>query len=249
MSGVNEKSLPVIQGLWIGDELSTMEQLSIASFLYNGHPFHLYLYDDVRNMPDGVVIKDANDILDDSLIFKYRDRDTYAGFANLFRYKLLYDKGGYWVDMDVVCVKPFNFPNSYVFNTETTGANCDIGNCVIKAPEGSSLMRYCYETILGCGNLKQTKWGETGPLFFREIVQKFNLVNYAVDAEVFCPVPYNKFEDFIRKSSHEILTPVTHKVRGVHLWSEMWRLSNMDKNAQYTDNCFYEELKAKLLSA
>ncbi len=38
---------PVIHSLWIGTQLSTMEQLSISSFLKNGHRFHLYVYDDV----------------------------------------------------------------------------------------------------------------------------------------------------------------------------------------------------------
>ena len=31
----------VVQGLWIGDRLSVMERLSIASFLRNGHQYHL----------------------------------------------------------------------------------------------------------------------------------------------------------------------------------------------------------------
>ena len=30
----------IIQGLWIGAELSVMEQLSISSFLLNGHDYH-----------------------------------------------------------------------------------------------------------------------------------------------------------------------------------------------------------------
>ncbi len=34
----------VFQSLWIGAELSAMEQLSIRSFLANGHEFHLYTY-------------------------------------------------------------------------------------------------------------------------------------------------------------------------------------------------------------
>ena len=43
----------VIQGLWIGSELSMLERLSIASFLDNGHDYHLYTYGDVRGIPDG----------------------------------------------------------------------------------------------------------------------------------------------------------------------------------------------------
>ena len=35
------------------------------------HDYHLYLYDDIKGIPDGVVIKDANEIMDGSKIFKY----------------------------------------------------------------------------------------------------------------------------------------------------------------------------------
>ena len=48
---------PVIQSLWVGEKLSVMEILSISSFLQKGHPFHLYVYDDVKGVPDGVNIE------------------------------------------------------------------------------------------------------------------------------------------------------------------------------------------------
>ena len=50
----------IVQGLWIGTPLSKMEILSIKSFLQNGHPYHLYVYHRVDNVPEGVVLKDAN---------------------------------------------------------------------------------------------------------------------------------------------------------------------------------------------
>ena len=34
----------IVQGLWIGDKLSLMEQLSIQSFLKNQHDYYLYVY-------------------------------------------------------------------------------------------------------------------------------------------------------------------------------------------------------------
>lgn len=241
---MSTETLPVIQSLWVGTQLSLLEQLAASSFLYNGHAFHLYVYEEVSNVPAGVEIKDANKILDKSLIFKYIDRETYSGFANLFRYKLLYDKGGYWVDMDMVCLRPFSLMSEYVFSTE---GQRRVGNCVIRAPKGSTLMRYCYETILDRGNLKLTQWGETGPIFFRDVVKNFNLSHYAVDPEVFCFIPYEKVGDIVRKSSKELLSPMSNKIRGVHFWNEGWRLRNMNKNTDYPDDCFYEELKVILL--
>src|ERR1700686_5215359 len=108
----------IIQGLWIGSELSTLEQLSIASFLQNGHEYHLYVYDLPKHVPVGTVVRNANEILPSSSIFQYREYQSYAGFANFFRYKLLLERGGWWVDSDTVCPKQFNFPEEHVFATE-----------------------------------------------------------------------------------------------------------------------------------
>jgi hypothetical protein len=63
-----------IQGLWIGSELSVMEQLSISSFLLNGHHYHLYVYEEVKYIPSGTVVMDASEILPSSRIFQYKHR-------------------------------------------------------------------------------------------------------------------------------------------------------------------------------
>ena len=74
----------IIQGLWIGKSLSKMEQLSIKSFLDNGHEYHLYTYSDVKNIPKGTVIKDGNEIITENQIFTYKN-GSYSAFSNLFR--------------------------------------------------------------------------------------------------------------------------------------------------------------------
>ncbi|MBW4444611.1 MAG: hypothetical protein KME10_26090 [Plectolyngbya sp. WJT66-NPBG17] len=86
------KTNKVIQGLWIGGELSTMEQLSIQSFLQNGHEYHLYTYQPVKNVPKGTIVKDGREILPENRIFTYQSgfgKGSYAGFADLFRFHLL----------------------------------------------------------------------------------------------------------------------------------------------------------------
>ena len=36
-------------------------------------------------------------------------------------------------------------------------------------------------------------------------------------------------------------------VYGIHLWNEMWRRVDQDKNASYDPRCLYEQLKKKFL--
>ena len=76
---------PVVQSLWIGNRLSTLERLAIASFLANGHEYHLYGYGDVQGVPRGVTLKDGNAILPESRLFTYSDgfaKGSYAAVSN-----------------------------------------------------------------------------------------------------------------------------------------------------------------------
>ena len=54
----------IVQGLWIGESLSKLEQLAIKSFIDHGFEYHLYVYSKVENIPKGVIVKNGNDILD-----------------------------------------------------------------------------------------------------------------------------------------------------------------------------------------
>src|SRR5689334_19470226 len=179
----------VIQGLWIGAELSVMEQLSIASFLENGHEYHLYVYDAVKNVPAGAVIKDANEILPASRIFQYKHQASYAGFSNFFRYKLLLERGGWWADTDAVCLKPFDFFEDYVFSSEIC-KEIEVVNCgLMKTPCGSEVMGWAWK-VCQTKNPQQLVWGETGPRLIAEAVKKFSLERYKKPYECFCPIGF-----------------------------------------------------------
>lgn len=249
--------LPIIQSLWIGGTLSLMEQLSIISFLKNGHPYHLYVYDEVKNIPTGVVVKDANKIIPSSKIFKYKDRDSYAGFANLFRYKLLLEKGNYWSDVDIVCLRPFPSNPEYVFVTEGTLRAMQINNCVIKAPIGSEIMNYCYDDAVNRDSSKLV-WGETGPRLLHAAVEQFELMDYVEKPYQFCPIDWwcwyrlihdpfqiNRLETI--KVWKEMLQIKIYKPYAVHLWNEMWRRNNVDKNGDFPPHSIYEQLKKRYL--
>src|SRR5215510_11709553 len=188
----------VVQGLWIGPELSTMEQLSIASFLGNGHEYHLYVYDEVRNIPAGTLIKDATEILPASGIFQYKHSPSYAGFANYFRYKLLFERGGWWVDVDVVCLRPFDFQQEHVFATEIFREGEVVSSGIIKAPAGSAAMEYAWNVCRG-KNPESLKWGETGSKLISDAVGRFSLEKFVMDHDVFCPLGYQGW--------HRVLEP------------------------------------------
>ena len=222
-----------------------MEQLSVASFLQHGHEYHLYVYDAVKNVPAGVVIKDANEILPASRIFQYKHQASYAGFANYFRYKLLLERGGWWVDTDVVCLKPFDFADEYVFASENDVKGDAISSGVIKAPARSEVMAYAWE-VCDTKDPQQLKWGETGPRLMTEAVGRFSLEQYKKPCHYFNPVDYMDWRRVLDAETDRLLHEDSY---AIHLWNEMWRAAGQDKNARYDPKCLYERLKTSYTKA
>ena len=141
----------IVQSLWVGDKLSRLEYYSIKSFLELGYTFHLYTYNHVDNVPKGTIIKDASEVLSKDTIFSLKS--SFLPFADIWRYKLLYDKGGYWVDLDMIAVKRFNFKEPYIFSSERTiqeGAYASYSPLVpnigvLKAPAKSEFYKEAFE--------------------------------------------------------------------------------------------------------
>lgn len=241
--------LPLIQSLWIGTKLSVMERLCIASFLSNGHTFHLYTYDEVKNIPEGTILNDASKIIPPEQIFKYKEHDSYSGFSNIFRYKLLLEKGHYWVDTDVICLSPLNNKSDYVFSCSWKTTS-EIESCVIKVPPGSEIMEYCLSKS-SKRNISDLQWGEIGPDLLGVSVYKYGLQHYVAKPYTFCPIPYKQWYKFLNGSLFvswiELSKMTILRTKAVHLWNEMWRRNGVDKNGIFPKRSIYERLKRRYL--
>ena len=92
-----------VTSLWVGGELPLMSVLCIKSFLDHGHAFQLFSYRNYDNIPAGTLVRDARDILPEEAIF-HDSHNSLAPFSDWFRMKFLSQEGGFWVDMDVICL-------------------------------------------------------------------------------------------------------------------------------------------------
>jgi hypothetical protein len=154
----------MINGLWLGeDHLSPLEILTLKSFTHFGCEFHLWTYKPVKNkLPAGVVIRDGREILPQHRIFRYPEEmllgfggRSFVGFSEIFRYKVLYDLGGWWSDMDVTLLKPLDIEDEYFFRIH--GVLSVVGN-IMKVPPKSELMKLCYERASLEVNEHQNDW-------------------------------------------------------------------------------------------
>lgn len=251
------RSLPVIQGLWIGGELSVIEKLSIASFLKNGHRVHLYTYEGVTGAPEGTEIMDGREILGADRIFKYKREGSYAGFSNVFRYKLLLERGQYWADLDVVCLRPFTLDREYVFSGAYSrrwfglgGREQFIQSCVIRTPPGAPVMKYCYD-MASAKVPDQLVWGEIGPNLLQSAVRSHNLTRFVSRNRQFSTIDWRLMGSFVSGDPwvawSSRLKPIIFRPYATHLYNEMWRQNGLDKNAQYPSISYLEALKRRYL--
>lgn len=102
----------VIHYLWVGSAIDEMQVACIKSFLNKGHEFHLYTYNGIKNLPSGVIVKNANEIIDQRFVFTDRF-NSYVTFSDWFRIKMLHNLGGCWVDCDVLCVRRYLFDGNW----------------------------------------------------------------------------------------------------------------------------------------
>lgn len=229
-----------VQSLWVGARLSALERLAIASFLDHGHPFHLFVYGEVEGAPPGTELRDAAEVLPASEVFTYRDQPSTSAFSNLFRYKLLAERGGWWVDSDLVCLAPFDFAGDTVLAGERVRGEAVVATAALRLPAGHPLAAWAWERAAACDRA-EVGWGEIGPRLVAEGVERFALAAHVEPPETFCPLPYDAWR--------RVLDPrppaLPAAARALHLWNEMWRREGADKDGEHPAGCLYERLKAR----
>lgn len=237
----------LIQGLWVGDRLPTMQRLCIASFLANGHEFALYTYSQLDDVPAGTTMMDASEIVPPEQVFRNRKsdafRDTFAAFSDFFRYKLLLDRGGWWTDVDVICLRPFDFAEDYVFASEHALCRDRVTTSVIKAPAGAPIMQFAWESC-GKKDKDHLSWDEVGPDLLEAGVERFSLSAFAKPALAFCPLLPWHWRAVLEPERKFRFESSTY---AIHLWHENWRRANCEVDTEYAPGCLYEQLKNRFL--
>nr|WP_306254804.1 glycosyltransferase [Ornithinimicrobium cryptoxanthini] len=244
--------------------MTRVEQLSLSSFVAQGHKVHLHCYDEPHGVPPDVTVTDASSTIPEGEIFYYGGRSSYAGrgsiagFADWFRYEVLHKHGGIWVDTDMVCLQPFRFDSASVFGWES---RLRINIAVLGLPAGDPLARWMadlcispnrivpYDTLVRVreklkrrlleGNKRaNVQWGELGPSGFTQAAEHLGRTREALPEHVFYSI-----RDVEWRKSYEPLTveieKVIHGAYGIHLWNELSRRdAGFNKNGHHPGSLF-----------
>jgi hypothetical protein len=252
-----------IQSLWIGDRLSRVEALSIRSFLAHGHPYHLYAYAKLAGVPDGVRVFDANAIVPEQYIF--RTAGSLSIFSDWFRQELLFQRGGYWADLDLVCLKPLDFDDPIVLGK----VDCSrVSNALMRFPAGHAVTRHLADVsrepnmvmpfdsaadrrrklvrkyLLG-NRRNNVEWGEaSGPSGMTRMVKHHGLWALAKPYYYFHPVHFSFWACAFDGTFEEGLDFFASSYT-VHLWNEKIRRAGRDKDGPFQPGSLVARLMEK----
>jgi hypothetical protein len=256
-----------VQSLWIGNELSKLELLCLKSFLRHGHQFDLFLYKEISGIPDGVNVRDANEIIPESSIFT--TKGSYAIYSDFFRWKLLYDHGGVWVDMDLICLRPFDFTDKYLYGKEIADrANTAVLGFPAKDEFCLAMKEACENPLAinefdppklikrkrKCSRLFRKKdpneyihWGHIGgPHGFTNALKHYGMFDLAKPFINFYPIHPENWDAFFLSGIYpefNIEAELFPKTYAIHVWNEFFRRFNVDKNTTFKSDSLFEKLK------
>jgi len=226
--------------------LTRLELVCLSSFVQNGARYNLYTHHEPGEVPKGVTVCDANEILPVERLFRYPagtlNEGSLSGFSNLFRYTLLQSKGGWWVDTDVCCLRAFETDQDELYvREETRSGEFFVASCIFRAPPASEVLRCCLETFAR-KDVTRIVHGETGPALLTDAIRQCDRESAVRPAEQFLPVPWWEYGRLFVDEQLSI-----DRCFAVHFWNTMLRTAGVDKNADFPKNSVFERLKRRYL--
>lgn len=253
---------------WHGAPLSRIERLSLASFVQQGHPVRLHVYDEPAGVPAGVEVVDAEQVLPAAWLYRHHRSGSLAPFADWFRYRLLFMHGGIWADADVICVQPLDYINPVIMAWENAG---QLNNAVLGLPSADPLarnlaasceqpnqfrewdtwsvrLRKLKRRVLYPGRRERVGWSENGPRGLTLAAGHLGYLRHALPRAHFYPVRCVDWRRMFSAAPDSQWPPWPAETRAVHLWNEMMRrTADFDKNALFAAQSPFERLWREVL--
>lgn len=218
----------VFQSFWSGPPLSLYERMCLTSFIEHGHKFILYTFDTTMDVPNGVELRNASIILHPDEFFVYKNgfgKGSPAAFANLFRYELLSQLGGWWVDTDVVCMSE-KIPSINVFYAKQQDGQ--FNNAVLRFPPWHPVMLRCLAEARRIG--QDVIWGQTGPALLTTVINQLCDGREVADMRLAYPISVHQSLALLRPKDTDAVAKLVRPAWFLHLWNEALKAQNVDKN-------------------
>ena len=170
-----------VRTFWHGGALPPLARACLRSFTQHGHEVELYAYQSF-DVPAEIRLRSAEEILPASDLKGFTG--NISAFADLFRYQLLHDRGGWWVDTDVYCLTATLPQADRAWAPEDAGL---LNNAILRFPPGdpacATLCSLARERSAQGG-----RWGALGPAMLTEVLAQSPDGNHAGTRAAFYPL-------------------------------------------------------------
>ncbi len=239
-----------IGALWIGGALSFLEQLCLVSYVHAGQAVRLYSYEPIPNVPDGVELADANDILPQTGFLRHERTGSPALHSDLFRYHMLAKCDRMiWADTDAYCVKPFTTPTGHFYGWESRST---LNGGVLGLPRDSETLAALLDftrdefaipdwiTGPDRDKLEQAKaqghpvhvselpWGVWGPHALTHFLQLTGEVRHALPQAALYPFAF-KDRVLMLRPGFDVSPYVTQETFSIHFYGRRMRARILEK--------------------
>ncbi len=199
-----------------------------ASMRAAGHPVRVWSYAPQKLeflRPHGVELRQAADVLPKGLFERIVAGSEIRYFSDVFRYAVLYEHGGLWMDTDVVLLRPFPFHGDHFLNLQWRGGHQGHFICgnVMYAKPFSRHMRHLYETAIErffASNEK--RFGDIGPKLLSDYVASdagAELRERLGSPVFFNPIDWTELDRFDQPLGELADYLNDERVIGIHLWN------------------------------
>lgn len=246
--------LPEIATLWIGGQLSWLEQLCLKSFADAGHHTTLYSYEPIQNAPAGVHLADAEEIFPSEPMLRHARTGSPAIHADMWRLHLLKKTDKIWIDADMYCYRPFDFDREFVFGWEKPHLIC---NAALGLPSSSKTLdalldffkdEYAIAPWLKPWQKEELQaekdagkpvhmtaqsWGFTGPASVTHFLKETGEIQYAEPESAFYPISFkDRNKMILSRHNYFVEERLTSETRGIHFWARRMkpRLEEKENN-------------------
>ena len=206
-----------------GKPLNLWEWSCLQSFADHGHSIALYSYDRPL-LPPGVQAADAADIVPraDFDGFIAASPGAYAQFSDLFRYELLFHRGGWWVDTDVLCLsRALPDPGFFIARMKTDER---INNAIMAFSPGHEFVAAALRLARkGAGKTRFSRRVFLGPDLVSRLVKERGLL-HATAAESVC-YPFHQQHVFalVTPEKRAYVEKTVENSPFIHLFQENFR--------------------------
>lgn len=239
-----KSELKTLNTVWIGDRLGYLEQLCLESALACGHQVRLFSYQpkNLRGVPQGVEVHHAAEVMPYERMLTYRGSNSFALGSNFWRYEMLARGLGYWVDLDILLLKPLSGAGEYVFGAEH---EFGLNTAVLYAPADSNFVRdlrtlpqpdrcpawfgprqrlqfYLKRLTHGPIGLEDFPWGTFGPRMLTYVAKRHDVFRYAEPPDVFYPISWRDARSLYGPAD-QVNARLSEQTRTVHLFNSQLR--------------------------